>query len=267
MDDLDAQAEELLAEAMRPVRRVRPRLARQLIDGEDLEVATSHGPVMAWRLGVGPATLLVHGWEDDNALWSPLIDECAKIGRAVVALDLPGHGYSPSEAHSLEAAAEAVIAVARALGPIDTLVAHSFGCPTSMLALSQGLIVERAVMIASSVPRAGGHERYAERWKGRQLDRGWDPAVVDRAAELMRGRMAEGASSHDKVEDLIPQMTARLLAIHAWDDDQAPPEASRILAGRWPGGEVMLFDGLGHRLIAQDDAVLEQVMVFLEDFG
>jgi pimeloyl-ACP methyl ester carboxylesterase len=267
MEDLDAQAEDLLAEAAKPIRRVRPRLARQLADGEDLEVATSHGPVMAWRLGAGPATLLVHGWEDDNALWSPLIDECAKIGRAVVALDLPGHGYSQSEAASLEAAAEAIRAVAEALGPIDTLVAHSFGCPSSILALSQGLKVDRAVMIASPVPRTGDPDRYRQRWVRRQLDRGWDAAVVERAAELMKPRMAETMASHEAVEGLFPQMTARLLAVHAWDDEQCPPEASRIMADRWPGGEVALFDGFGHRLIAQDDTVLERVMGFLEDFG
>ncbi|QUD86679.1 alpha/beta fold hydrolase [Phenylobacterium montanum] len=267
MDDLDAEAEALLAEAAKPVRRVRPRLARQLADGEDLEVQTSHGPVMAWRLGVGPATLLVHGWEDDNALWSPLIDECAKIGRAVVALDLPGHGYSQSEANSIEAAAEAVIAVARALGPIDTLVAHSFGCPTSITALSEGLSVERAVMIASPVPRSRDRNWFDARWKRRQRERGWDEAVIERAAELGLLRTAERMASHDRVETLIPQMTARLLAVHAFDDEQCPPEASRIMADRWPGGEIALFDGLGHRLIAQDDAVLERVMAFLEDFG
>src|SRR5580692_929094 len=81
-DDLDAQALEMLEEAAKPKRRVRPRLARKLADAEDLEVQTPNGPVQAWRLGVGPASLLVHGWEDDNALWSPLIDACAATGRA-----------------------------------------------------------------------------------------------------------------------------------------------------------------------------------------
>ncbi len=265
--DLDARAEAMLAQAAKPVRRVRPRLARQLADGDDLQVDTPHGPVMAWRLGAGPASLLVHGWEDDNALWSPLIDECAQIGRAVVALDLPGHGWSPSEAHSLEAAADAVIAVAKELGPIDTLVAHSFGCPTSILALSKGLQVERAVMIASPVPRAGDRNRFGDRWLQRQLSRGYEPEVVERAAEIMRARMPSQMASHDAAEALIPSMTARLMAVHSMDDDQCPFAASQIMAELWPGSKLVLVDGLGHRLVAQDPVVLEQVMGFLEDFG
>ena len=257
----------MLAEAAVPVRRVRPRLARQLADGEDLQVDTPHGPVMAWRLGVGPATLLVHGWEDDNALWSPLIDECAKIGRAVVALDLPGHGYSPSEAYDLDAASDAVIAVAAALGPIDTLVAHSYGCPASILALSKGLKVDRAVMIASPIPRAGDPSWFGEKWRQRQLSRGYEPEVIDRAADLMRERMPSRMALHYAAEATIPDMTARLLAVHSMDDEQCPPAASEIMAERWPDARLVRVDGLGHRLVAQDPVVLEQVMTFLEDFA
>src|SRR5580693_8330094 len=96
-EDIDAEARRLVETMRRPVRRARPRLARKLFDAEDLEVPAPGGLVMAWRLGAGPASLMVHGWEDDNALWSPLIDACAEIGRAAVAFDLPGHGYSPAE--------------------------------------------------------------------------------------------------------------------------------------------------------------------------
>src|SRR5665213_2926669 len=92
--DLDAEARRLIESLGKPKRRVRPRLARMLNEAEDREVATPTGAVMAWRLGAGPATLMVHGWEDDNALWSPLIDTCAEMLRASVAFDLPGHGWS-----------------------------------------------------------------------------------------------------------------------------------------------------------------------------
>ena len=61
---LDAEALALNEDAAKPKRRVRPRLARKLADAEDREIDTPHGPVMAWRLGEGPASLLVHGWEN-----------------------------------------------------------------------------------------------------------------------------------------------------------------------------------------------------------
>jgi pimeloyl-ACP methyl ester carboxylesterase len=264
--DLDAQALELLEEAKRPVRRARPRLARKLYDAEDMEVATPNGPVQAWRLGVGPASLLVHGWEDDNALWSPLIDACAAIGRAIVVFDLPGHGYSPAEECTVEAAALAAVAVAEALGPIDSVVAHSFGCPTSIQALANGLNVDRAVLIASPVPRTGG-DRTPEHWIRRQVERGADPKVAQRASELMVDRMSLSPSSSFGNEADIPNMTAKALIIHAMDDDQCPVGNSQKMADLWPGAELVLVDDLGHRLIAQDDVVMQRIIGFVDDFG
>jgi len=264
-DDLDAKALQLLEEAAKPKRRVRPRLARKLADAEDLEVQTPHGPVMAWRLGVGPASLLVHGWEDDNALWSPLIDACAAIGRAIVVFDLPGHGYSPTEEFSLQAAGLAAVAVAEALGPVDSVVAHSFGCPTSIYALANGLKVDHAVLIDSPIPRTGGGWS-TDHWIRRQIERGADPKVARRASELMAARAETSASSPVAAEEQIPGMTAKALIIHAMDDEQCPVGNSQKMAQLWPGAELVLVDDLGHRLIAQDDVVLERIITFVDDF-
>jgi pimeloyl-ACP methyl ester carboxylesterase len=265
-DDLESEALRLAEQARRPKRRVRPRLARALSRGEDVEVDTPHGPVMAWRLGVGPASLLVHGWEDDNALWSPLIDACEKLGRAVVAFDLPGHGWSPAESHSLEAAGEAVLAVARALGPIDSIVGHSFGCAASIYALGHGLDAPRAVMIASPVPRTKPYERFGEDWIQEQVDDGEDPAVAARAAEILRQRMNDPDQRMYDVEADIPKMTAKALILHSIDDVACPVGNSQAMADLWPGAELVLTDELGHRLIAQDSAIVQRVVDFVEGF-
>lgn len=267
--DLEAEALALIEQAAKPKRRVRPRLARKLADAEDREIETPHGPVMAWRLGEGPASLLVHGWEDDNALWSPMIDACADIFRAVVVLDLPGHGFSQSDAHSVEAAGQALVAVAAALGPVDSVIAHSFGCPASLYAMAHGLEVRRAVMIASPAPRTKGRgdDDWMTDWTRRQISRGADPDVAARAAVLMRERWESGESGPMAVEGIIPSLTAKALILHSMDDEQCPVGNSRAMHDLWPGSELLLLDGLGHRLIAQDPEVVQRAIDFVEDFG
>jgi pimeloyl-ACP methyl ester carboxylesterase len=266
--ELDAEALALIEEAAKPKRRVRPRLARRLAEADDREIETPHGPVMAWRLGEGPASLLVHGWEDDNALWSPLIDACTDIFRAVVVLDLPGHGFSPTDSHSVEAAGEALLAIAEAMGPIDSIVAHSFGCHASLYAMAHGLQVHRAVMIGSPVPftKAPDSDRPRPPWVQRQIERGADPQVAQRADELRRQRQDESGVT-EKVEATIAAMTARALILHSEDDGSAAASNSIAMAGLWPGSELFLMDGLGHRLIAQDREVVERIINFLEDFS
>ena len=258
-DDIDAEAEELLERTIRPKRRARPRLAHPLHDAEGHEVETPDGAVTAWRLGAGPATLLVHGWEDDNALWGPLIDRLQANGRSIVALDLPGHGYSAADFTGIGAAGAAVKAVAEALGPIDSVVGHSFGCVASLQAVSSGLTVDRAVLIASPLGR-----RDPARAVERFIERGVDPDVATRAGALMAERQTEPPFD---IEAAAAKMTAKGLVIHALDDDDCEPGNASLIVGAWPGAELLWVDGLGHRRVAQDDDVLQRVADFVDGFG
>jgi pimeloyl-ACP methyl ester carboxylesterase len=211
-------------------------------------VETPVGPVMTWRVGEGPAALLVHGWEDDNALWGPLLEELWAVGRSAVVLDLPGHGFSEAEMAGPEGAAEAVLAVAEQVGPVDAVVGHSFGCAVSILAMRRGLRARSAVMIAAAIPGRRG-------WLERLRDRGVPDEVLERAAGMM-------GPIYD-VEADAPAMTAEALFVHSLDDDATPVENAETLAALWPGARLSLTDGLGHRLIAQDAGVLQQVVEFV----
>jgi len=218
-----------------------------------MEIDTPFGAVAAWRLGEGPAVLLVHGWEDDNALWGPAIEAFAAWGRPVVAIDLPGHGFSPSEDASIKSAGAGVLGAADRLGPICAVVGHSYGCGVIIHALGHGLSVERAVLIASPVPRTQPR---------RPLEiEGVPPEVLARAEEM---RQANALQQSARIEEAIAAMTTPMLAIHSLDDEQCPFANSERLVSLWPGAELMAVDGLGHRFLAQDRDVLDRVVNFVE---
>jgi pimeloyl-ACP methyl ester carboxylesterase len=256
--DLDAIARELLHTMQTPKRRVRPRIAGAFRDAEEQEIETPAGPVMTWRLGKGPATLLVHGWEDDNCLWGAIADKCLSLGRSVVAMDLPGHGFSKAELTSPDAAAQAVRAVADACGPMDSLVAHSFGCIASMQAMSAGLDIPRAVFIASPIPRM------SERWK-RASEKGVPDDVIARAQEIHAAEQAGAPPSFDPLA-AAEEMKAKALFVHSLDDESCPASNSQDLKRAWRGAKIILTDELGHRLVAQDDAILTRVVDFVDGF-
>lgn len=251
--DIETQALALLSERGAPRRRIRPRVARGLAAAEHQEIVTPFGAVAAWRLGEGPAVLLVHGWEDDNALWGPAIDAFAAWGRPVVALDLPGHGFSPSEDASIKSAGAAVVETARALGPIHAVVGHSYGCGAIVHALGHGMAVNQAVLIATPVPRT--------RPRLPLEIEGVDPAVLARADEM---RQANARQQSEKIEAALRAMTTPMLAIHSLDDNQCPFANSERLVELWPGAELLAVDGLGHRQLAQDRDVLERVVDAVE---
>jgi pimeloyl-ACP methyl ester carboxylesterase len=256
-NDLDSQARALLESWGVPHRRARPRVSRAMMEAEEHSIEVPTGTIAAWRLGVGPAILLVHGWEDDNALWGPLADQFAAIGRAVVALDLPGHGFSTATDASPRGAAKAVREVAKALGPIDAVVGHSYGCTAAIIALARGVEARRAVMIASPVPRTGPHRRHPDR------EQDAPPEVLERAFAI---RAEDEDRRRQQIEDLIAGMTVPALIVHSIDDEQCPMGNSERMAQLWPGSELLLVDGHGHRFVAQDADVLSRIVEFCESY-
>ena len=252
---LDDEARALLTEVMSPKRRARVRLAEPLRDAQSFEIDTPLGKIAAWRLGEGPAVLCVHGWQDDNALWSPLIQALSELGIATVTFDLPGHGHSQGDQCTPVGAAAAVRAIAAQLGPIDAVVTHSFGGAATGIAIMQGLDVRRAVLIAS--PR--GRNR---RWFHIAEERGISDDIVNRARELYADDVGEAQARFD-LASVAQNFKAEALIIHSLDDDAVEWENAQAIADAWPGSELVLCDGLGHRMIAQDRGIIERVVQFV----
>jgi pimeloyl-ACP methyl ester carboxylesterase len=85
----------------------------------------------------GPKVLALHGWLDNAASWVPLLGLLPQP-LEVVAIDLPGHGYSahlgPGAEYSPYVAINAVLDVADALGwERFALLGHSMGAAISSL--------------------------------------------------------------------------------------------------------------------------------------
>lgn len=257
MDDPASQAGALLESLGRPVRRALPRIAPALADASHVMVPADglEGPVSAWRLEGArpgaPAVLLVHGWEDDTSLWGPLIDLLSAQGRAVVALDLPGHGHSHGQRCDLDLAARALAAACDALGPVDAACGHSFGGPALARAVQTGLTLQRLALVAPPIDQARQFERAARR-------HGIDEALI--AAALEAGKAA------GRFFDLSlapPPPEVETLFVHSRDDPQCPFQAAEAAARLWPGARFWPCDELGHRDVARDPEIVALLAAFL----
>ena len=120
------------------------------IDGHDAYAYTGGKPLDPAL----PGLTFVHGALHDHSVWGLQSRYLAHHGRAVLAVDLPGHGRSGGKALDVPAAARWLAALVEASGVRRTaLVGHSMG---SLIALeAAALLGERAsavIMVGTAYP-------------------------------------------------------------------------------------------------------------------
>ncbi len=159
------EVERFLARMVRPERRDPPRIAKRLREIRPDRVPTPHGTVAAWRIGTGPAVLLVHGFEDDHTLWEPMIDVLVERGRSIVVFDLPAHGLSTGDSGMGWEAAAAVDVLVERYHPIDAAVGHSIGACALIACLRHyRTTFERAVLVSTPFDRVDRWHLAADRF-------------------------------------------------------------------------------------------------------
>ena len=212
-------------------------MAERLASVEEHRIRSHGVMVSAWRLGADPAVLLIHGWEDNHSLWSPLIDSLADRGRSLIALDMPAHGFSDGERGLNPEAIDAVLAVSTALGPVDAVVAHSSGAGVAAMAVMEGLAADRAVLIAPPLRGDDRFLRYAKR-------QGVPEDVAAAARAIYNERLGQDRAAMDlraalpllDVEPAVgPLHRRRTDALRRLSGGRGALPTRRILRGPWAG--------------------------------
>jgi pimeloyl-ACP methyl ester carboxylesterase len=237
--------------------RARPRVHEEdfLATGRRFHFDSSHGRLAAWSWGEGPTVLLVHGWSSRAARFRVVAPLLVEAGYRVIAYDHPAHGASPGRRTSMVEVSATLLDVAAQTGPVRAAVGHSLGGAAIALALSRGLSLERAVLVA---PFAAS------------------PGLVDRFAELVdlpdpaRDRMRQNIEARFRLrfdELYIPRQVETLrtpvLVIHDREDEDIPLAEGEAIAQAWPGARMVRTRGLGHHAILRDPGVARLVADFV----
>ncbi len=210
--------------------------------------------VRGFRVGNGPAVLLVHGWGGWGAQLAPFAPPLVDAGCSVVWYDAPGHGASSGRTATIPQLADALADVARAVGA-RAVIAHSVGGAALALALARGLPVDAGVLVAPPRAPEAFFERFCEA-----------TGLGARARELLRGRIERRVGM--RMSDLtVPEIAARLatpaLVVHDRSDAEVPFADGEEIARAWPGARLRATQRLGHRRILRDGEVVADAAAFV----
>ena len=108
-------------------------------------------PVMTYQWGdaSAPLVVLVHGWNGRGSQMAAFAQPLVEAGFRVLAYDAPGHGHTPGNSTNIFILSNVLKAIAEQVAPINAIVGHSFGGMTTSLALSQGMVAQRVVLLST----------------------------------------------------------------------------------------------------------------------
>jgi pimeloyl-ACP methyl ester carboxylesterase len=208
--------------------------------------------------GEGPAAALLHGWEGRATQFANFAPALLARGYRVVAIDGPAHGHSRGDRADPYRFAESLLEVQATFGPLRAAIGHSMGGGSIAIALANGLALERAVLIASPASLHEVLHRFAD---AMHLPSRATAHFVNR----LRAQVVARGHRDVDVLPLVSTLPTRALVVHARDDREVPFTDGERIARAWPAAQLVAVDGVGHRRILRDAAVIETAVRFVAD--
>ncbi|HYC35988.1 MAG TPA: alpha/beta hydrolase [Usitatibacter sp.] len=242
-----------------------PHTARELellSTGAPFRVRGPHGEIAAWRFGARgrPVVLLSHGWGGRGAQLRAFVPALLGAGYQPVLFDHPGHGHSDGRESTLVHFVGAIDAVVRALEEegerIAGIVGHSLGAAAAGAWLNQTRREIAAILVAppTSLQRYSG---YFARKLG-------IPERIRRAMQEGFERKLGQPWRDFELPHSVAAVRARALVVHDAGDREVAFASGLALARAWPGARLVRTEGLGHRAIVRDPAVVRDAIDFLD---
>jgi pimeloyl-ACP methyl ester carboxylesterase len=244
-----------------PPRFAHSQPEQRLLDaGAQFSVETSAGKISAWRFGnaTNPAIIMSHGWGGRGAQFRAFVPKL---------VDHIGHGMSEGRQAALVDFWRGVDAVWDHMSAegvaLAGLIGHSLGSAGIASALRRPLSGAahignpRAVLIAPPASLIG-YSRLFSRYLG----------IPERIRAAMQWRFEKryGVDWQEfELPDSVQSINAPALFIHDRDDKETRFEGGLALARVWPDARLHVTEGLGHRRILRDRAVIQASVDFITD--
>ncbi len=256
-----AQAERRLRDFMLTPQRPAADNGSDLVRSDNAQrVPYASRWLRVWSFGDGPVILLAHGWSGYAAQFDAWIEPLVAAGHRVVLFDAPAHGGSGGRQTNIMDMAGAIQHVAGLYGPVDAIVAHSFGAPATLFALRHGLKVDRLVLMAAPLSLTkfslflahvlglplsvrGRMQRNMER----KLQFRWDETETD---TVLAGLVAERGLD--------------VLLVHDKRDREVPFASSEAIAAAVPSARLHATEGNGHTRLLRNGAVIAEAARFVQ---
>jgi pimeloyl-ACP methyl ester carboxylesterase len=211
--------------------------------------------VFVFSKGEGPRVMLTHGWGSNSYLFRYIIDALVDTGYSVVTIDYPAHGQSSGSHTTLVETSELVYHISKMYGPIEAIIAYSFGGPTTLRAMELGVEIKSLVLLSAPTKIESIFDPFFELLTiPPNLQKRFVDELVSRTG-INRNGISPMDMNFDK--------SMRTLIIHDKNDEIISYNDAENIYREMPNSKLILTENLGHRGVPRNGDVIPKITDFI----
>lgn len=212
-----------------------------------------------WNKGASRKALIVHGFQSSVVNFEGFIQPLIKEGMEIIAFDAPAHGGSGGNRITAVMYSSFLKHIEKEYGPVDAVVAHSFGGLAISLALEDwpSSPLPRLALIAPASEIKTSIDQFFDLMRIR------DKKVMDAFYDIIRD-LENKEPDWYTIRRVLQDNDFDLLWVHD-EIDELTPIADAENAWETAKGkiEIIRTKGLGHRKIYRDAGIVSKVVGYL----
>lgn len=212
-----------------------------------------------WGNESHPIVLLVHGWSTTARSMTHFADILLKHNYQVISYDALRHGHSKGKFSDLSSWADSIQAVMKHIGSVECIVAHSFGGLSVTVASKLGLDTKKLVLVAPIHDIISVADNFAK-----HLNIPLEIAQKMRTYTWNHNKTNFNKYGTNWQDISISNFHVPTLLFHDNQDREIGIEHSEQICKMWPWARLVTTEGLGHRIILDDDAVAQKMLEFIQ---
>jgi len=221
-----------------------------------IEIPAINKKVVLYQYGESDKKILLsHGWSGRGTHLFKIADELIKAGYSTVSFDAPAHGKSPGRTTIMSEFVETILEIEKQFGLFEAAVGHSLGGMSLLNAVKKGLSINRLAIIGSGDIVQNILNGFVTKLELR-------PSTSEQLRLHFEKKYGEEMDNYSAYKSAM-EVSIPVLVIHDKNDEEVPVEAGINIHKHLKNGELFLTEGLGHRKILGNPAVIEKVVQFI----
>lgn len=225
---------------------------------EKHEILVADKTIRYWSAGTGPNILLVHGWASCGSQLGPIGQALLDKGYRITWFDAPAHGQSSGWKTTLFEFAESINKIQQLTGELDAVVSHSFGVPSTLMAMKHGLSTEKFVAISSPATAKELINKFCKMIKAKPQTQTY---LIERIYKVFN----EDIFDEIAATNLAQYANCKTLVIHDKDDHVVKLSEGTAVQEKLKSSSFIETEGLGHYRILRSPEVIQHCVDFIAD--